>query len=48
MIIQHPEHPHALEIDETSGLPMAILQRTGERLELCDFELSLIEIGKIL
>ena len=45
MIIQHPEHPHALEIDETSGLPMAILQRTGERPELCDFELSLIVGG---
>ena len=49
MILQHSEHPHAVEVDDTTGLPIAISLRgtnlssgTGTpRVELSGFALSL-------
>ena len=42
MIINHPEHSHWLEINDISGLPVAVHHSAGiKRLDLLEFKISL-------
>ncbi len=42
MIVEHPEYQHSLELEDTTGLPKAVILRgTERRIELNNFQISL-------